>query len=1462
MKNFTLTLIFLLVAGVGYSTEPRKTTTNNKNGDLLHNFHDNAEWHEDFAIDSIEGWIMKDLDGLVPSGPFQDYPNKNTPMAFIVYNPSQTIPANTFPEFAPRTGDKAFMSIGNNAGPNNDWLITRELAAHNGGTFSFYAKGTFSFFGPEEFKVGYSTTGSEESDFTFFHSPIEASFSWTQYQYTIPAAAKHIAIVHVSYAYCFMVDDISFSSALENQAPGAISNYEAVINMVDGLSVNLSWTNPALDANGNSLSSLEGIKIYRGSHPMGFAEIADITEVEMGEISQFSDNTVDINEYYAYRLIPYNTAGPGQPWTSDFLYLATETVPGAPHTVEFTRNDDLQTVISWNEVTYGENGGLLQDPVTGYTVIRKLGNQSETLVTIHPETTFIETDIPGFNLYRYEIIAHTATHTGPPAVRNTYSGMGADHHPVTFGVTESNQVFELTRNSILSQSIYMADEIGSTGLITGLSYFSNLGASGGNMNYKIYMSTTERQVFGPNNANAVWEYYADQKLVFDGPITFNSGRHAVEIDLDQPFYFDEDSGKNIIITVIKPLIDNPPSGASFRFMNTPVETMRTYYAIGFGVDMSTITQQPAVWATEEVATIPSIVTTKIQDFGTISGTVVMGGEGTGMEDVNIEVLPSDETGYQQESVTTDSDGEYIIPALLPGGYTISFAKEGFNTYESSFTIIANQHIEMDVVLSSATPVIVSGVVMDNSENPIANAYVKLSGYSSHNAITSEAGEFSIQIFGGMDYEMEVTHPLYFSSSQSFTSEEEDFSVPAVFLDLMPHKPMNIVAEIENGNGIITWEKPYGLDNQTMLEWGSLTNNTAWGWGGAEFTAGIRFTISDLNSIVPEDGKLTHIKAYIANHATIHLEVFEGPQAAELIYTHPESITEEGWYTFELNRSIPIDKSKELWIGIRFEPGYGAYPIGIDEGPNAPQRKGSMLYDNGTWTGMSLTNKNWNIYGVVNTTVNASPDGYKVFRGLKDTNPETWTELTSQPLAVEEYEDQTLADADPGIYRYGVLADYGNDLLSQMTLSNDVMLDVLFNIAIKPMPNAGSATGTYISLFNDDHFYEKTLSGSETQADLSNVWLGTYTLSVQLENFEKVLLNNVSITSGQTIEVPMTELLPMPVNLTAQQEEDASVAYLSWTIHAEYTDDIETYPDFEKNNISDYILKDLDGLSTYTYTNFTWPGAGNPMSFMVFNPFATTPPINLDAHSGRRYLVALAGPDGPGNDWLIIPAGAGKFSFFAQSLVGDDPETFRVLYSTSDSETNSFTVFDQAENISPPASWTEYSFYAPEDTRFVAINYISDNTYFLMLDDISYQKEYKHFLHFNIYLDGNLIAENLTETDFMIGGLTEAYHMAEVEAVYSSGVSEKAQIELQGGVGIDEYVSENNFSIYPNPSRDRLNVNLMQDAQIIITNMTGTVVFNMNLPAGENVIYPVLTPGTYIIQVIHGNEVQTKLQIIK
>src|SRR5690606_12320497 len=125
-----------------------------------------------------------------------------------------------------------------------------------------------------------------------------------------------------------------------------------------------------------------------------------------------------------------------------------------------------------------------------------------------------------------------------------------------------------------------------------------------------------------------------------------------------------------------------------------------------------------------------------------------------------------------------------------------------------------------------------------------------------------------------------------------------------------------------------------------------------------------------------------------------------------------------------------------------------------------------------------------------------------------------------------------------------------------------------------------------------------------------------------------------------------------------------------------------------------------------------------MSFMVFNPYATTPAVDIDALSGRRFLTGFAGPYGANNDWLIIPAGSGEFTFNAASLVSTMPEKIRVLYSTTGTEVSDFTAFGNEINV--PVQWTEYTFEAPEGTRYLAINFVSNDSYILKIDDLTYE----------------------------------------------------------------------------------------------------------------------------------------------
>lgn len=1407
----------------------------------LHPFKDDVEQQADFEQDNLVGWTSLDLDGYNTAGSFHNFPGKGGPLGFIVYNPSQTDPVNVLEGYEPYSGQKYFASISSYDGPINDWLISDELADHPGGVLSFYAKSSFDYAGPDKFKVGYSTAGADPEDFIFIGNTITPSTNWAKFEFVIPADAKHLAINAISEAVMLLIDDIQFEHDIDPLAPGLITDFTMNSVLGNDIEVSLDWVNPTIDFAGNALDELIGVKVFRGTHPMNLTEIADLTST-VGESMTYEDLLPEGGSYI-YRLVPYNTYGNGKIFTTPLTFFGYETIPGAPKNITFTQNGSLQTVISWDEVDYGVLGGTLENPVVGYTLTRSLGSTTETLAEMHSSTTYTETEIPDLNLYTYSLVAQTSPEDyGVPAEVSAYSGLSANQESVTSGNKASEQAFELSRSSIISQSIYTPEEIGSSGLITAISYFGNLGTTT-SARYKIYMSTTNRDIFGTNLNNAIWEYFGDQKLLFDGTIEFPAGRNAINIDLDQPFYYDETSGENVIITIVKPLLENPPTVNPRDFYNTSVDGMRTYYAIGYSVDLSLISTQPASWSTEEVPTIPSVVVEKRKNYGSLAGIVTQLSDGTPLEDVTVTIIPEDSGTYQIETTTTDEDGVYNIPALLPGSYLATFSKDTFDTYETSIVIEPNEQLILDVQLDSSVPLMISGTVVDAAGDGIEGASLSLSGFSNFSTESDANGSFTLEAFAEKEYDLEIFHPLYNIASLSFISEEDDYTLDPISLNLSAHKPINVIAVNNNGIGEVSWSKPVGHFNETILGWGSFDRaGDKWGNGGNPFIAGIRFEASDLQAQVAEDAELTHVRAFIANNAEIIIKVFEGENAAQLIHEQAVSISEEGWYIFELTTSLPIDVTQELWIGIEFLAGqYGAYPIGLDDGPNAPDRKGSMKYENGVWTAMSLTNKNWNIYGIANNAMEANPSGYKVYRSPASVTE--WTELTSDPITTTAFNDASLNTAAPDIYKYGISALYTGELISEKAISNEVEHNMFFDFNLEVEADFGNVEGAYVSISNEDNFAEAFVPVSGSSVSFSNLARGTYDVRVELENYEIGTLSDVVVEENGAATIPLNLLKVQPSNLTATIEGSSS-ARLDWTLHSSFIDQMERYEDFERENIGNYELKDLDGLETHTFINFTWPNAGSPMSFMVFNPHATTPAVEFDAFSGRRFLSAIASPYGVNNDWLIIPAGSGEFSFMAASLVGADPERIRVLYSTTGSEVSDFTEFQGVINV--PEVWTEYSFEAPEETKFVAINYVSNDTYILKLDNLTYQKEYDHALFYNIYLNGELVSENVTDLTFTLHDLTNETHVAEVEAVYPTGFSEKTEVIISLLDVEDHELSK--FLIYPNPSNGRFSLVLQSRANVSVIDMHGRVLNTTVKEAGSSIMDYNLPSGTYIIQV--------------
>jgi len=188
---------------------------------------DDFEGHEDFVINSPGdlGWQYIDVDNAnTYTWTAADFSGQGSPMAFIVFNPSQTSPSTeTWPDIQPYSGKKMLIDFTVDGG-NNDYIISPELSFDEDFRLSFQARSYTESYGKERFRVGYSTTGTRPSDFTFIQTGDyeEAPAAWTLYTYTIPQEAKYVCINCVSQeAFMFMLDDIFVGTNLVRPASNA-----------------------------------------------------------------------------------------------------------------------------------------------------------------------------------------------------------------------------------------------------------------------------------------------------------------------------------------------------------------------------------------------------------------------------------------------------------------------------------------------------------------------------------------------------------------------------------------------------------------------------------------------------------------------------------------------------------------------------------------------------------------------------------------------------------------------------------------------------------------------------------------------------------------------------------------------------------------------------------------------------------------------------------------------------------------------------------------------------------------------------------------------------------------------------------------------------------------------------------------------------------------------------------------
>jgi len=614
----------------------------------------------------------------------------------------------------------------------------------------------------------------------------------------------------------------------------------------------------------------------------------------------------------------------------------------------------------------------------------------------------------------------------------------------------------------------------------------------------------------------------------------------------------------------------------------------------------------------------------------------------------------------------------------------------------------------------------TGVVTEfGTDLPVEGATITAGEYS---GTTDADGEYSFAVYAG-NYTVTASKAGYQTETQTNVSITglETTTLDFVITELtLP--PAAVQAEEAGNNVNVTWMAPGTAGGEWITYAGD--NNDSIGTGGAaNFDVAIRFPPSALTEFA---GMSLHaLNLWPAQAGTFTAKVWTGGTASApgtLVVEQPFTPVLDEYNTVVLDNPVMITGTEELWFGYNCNVTSG-YPAGSDAGP-AVDGFGNMMYFQEAWTTLTALNPdlnyNWNIEGYVGYgapdrdswiaidaktnfqefNAERAMEGYKVWRLLQgqESNEAQWTTLTADPISATAYQDADWDSVPDGIYKWAVKAVYTGGALSNAAFSNSIeRITEIGTVAgfVRDMDNqaisgATISTGNYSATSNAQGAYSMAIPA------------GTHTITASHPSYSAVAQSGVIVVTGQTTTVNF-------------QLPEISIVF---------EDDFESYADFSLT-FAPWTLVDVDQSPTYGFSGITFPNSGSAMAYIIFNPDATTPPLeNHPPHSGTKMAASFAASTPTNNDWMITPQvpGGGEITFFARSYVPDyGLERFKVGVSTTGTAPADFAIISGANHVEAPVDWTEYNYsladYAGQDI-YVAIQCLSDDAFIFFVDDVS------------------------------------------------------------------------------------------------------------------------------------------------
>jgi PKD repeat protein len=340
--------------------------------------------------------------------------------------------------------------------------------------------------------------------------------------------------------------------------------------------------------------------------------------------------------------------------------------------------------------------------------------------------------------------------------------------------------------------------------------------------------------------------------------------------------------------------------------------------------------------------------------------------------------------------------------------------------------------------------------------------------------------------------------------------------------------------------------------------------------------------------------------------------------------------------------------------------------------------------------------------------------YKVAVSTTDNNPASFT-VISGPTALEAPDNWTKVTFNLSAYNSQLI------YLAIQCVSNDAFIFMIDDLEVDP-----GMTGSLIADFSAD----VTTIGQGQSATFTDMSAGNPT------SWEWTFQGGVPYTSN--VQNPPSIRYDNPgvfdVTLTVSDgvnsdtRTKAGYIYVTQAFPSQMTLDFEGLADFT-TMFDPWTTVDVNGGFTYLIGGTSFPGDGDPMAWICFNPTATTPPLSgVTAHSGVRTGACFSSEPtwAPNNKWLITPKmqlGAnGKIELWARSFNADyGLEEYNICVSEATNQPEDFIAINGIHPIKAPVYWEKQSYSLSDYSGrqvYIGIQCVSNDVYFMMIDDIA------------------------------------------------------------------------------------------------------------------------------------------------